>query len=45
MIGEDKVTNIKPDLEGFLKALELLDCRPSETVYVADSITKDFGSG
>jgi HAD superfamily hydrolase (TIGR01549 family) len=42
MVTEDTVTNIKPDHEPFLKAIELASCQPQECLFVGDSPTKDM---
>jgi HAD superfamily hydrolase (TIGR01549 family) len=41
-VTEENVTNIKPDKEPFLKAIELSTNNANECVYVADSISKDL---
>lgn len=42
MITEDIVTKIKPDLEPFLKAVDLSGYPADATVYIGDSPTKDM---
>lgn len=42
MVTEDIVTEIKPDHEPFLKAVDLAKCEPQECLYVGDSPTKDM---
>jgi phosphoglycolate phosphatase len=38
IVGAEEVKNLKPDPEPALKALELLGVRPSEAVYVGDTV-------
>lgn len=42
LVTEDIITEIKPDHEPFLKAIELSGCAANECLYVGDSPTKDM---